>query len=128
MIYQAPGDLIVIEGLEINAIIGIYPHEREYAQPLVLDLVMEHDIGSCAQSGDLDLSINYAQVAAEVSAFIQAQKAELIETLAEAVCRFILLRFKPSAVTLKIVKTHAVLNTTGVGVQIRRTQQDFQED
>lgn len=128
MIYQAPGDLIVIEGLEVNAIIGIYPHEREYAQPLVLDLVMEHELGPCAKSGDLDLSINYAQVAAEVAAFIQAQKAELIESLAEAVCRFILLRFKPSAVTLKIVKTHAVLNTTGVGVQIRRTQQDFQED
>ena len=59
---------------------------------------------------------------------VGAGRSELLETLAEQVCQFILQNFKPRAVTLKIVKTHAVLNTSGVGVQIRRTQQDFQED
>ena len=125
---MAACDRIIIEGLKVNAIIGIYPHEREFAQPLVLDIIMEHDLRPCATSGDLNLSINYAQVAEEVSALVCALKCELLETLAEQVCQFILQNFKPRAVTLKIVKTQAVLNTSGVGVQIRRTQQDFQED
>lgn len=128
MIFPVSSDLVIIEGLKVNAIIGIYPHEREFEQPLVLDLIMEHDIKCCARSGNLDLSINYAQVSTEVAAFIKETKAELIETLAEQICKFVLQQFKPSAVTLKIVKTHAVLDTTGVGVQIRRTQSDFQED
>ena len=121
-------DQIVIEGLKVNAIIGIYPHERQFEQPLVLDIIMEHDLHPCATSGDLNLSINYAQVASDVSALVRELKCELLETLAEQVCKFILHQFQPRAVTLKIVKTHAVLNTSGVGVQIRRTQHDFQED
>lgn len=117
-------DKILIQGLTINAIIGILPHEREYPQPLVLDITLEHPITYSAQTEDLSLSINYAQVCSEVTAFVVARKARLIETLAEEICQFILDKFKPRAVTLKILKTHAVVNTAGVGVEITRTNED----
>ena len=31
-------DKILIRGLSIDAIVGIYPYEREHEQPLLLDL------------------------------------------------------------------------------------------
>ena len=105
----------------VNAIIGILPHERQYAQPLRLDITLEHSITECAQSGNLQASIDYAAVCTRVSSFVQERKAELIETLAEDICHLILQEFKPSSVTLRIVKTQAVLNTQGVGVEITRT-------
>lgn len=117
-------DKILIQGLKIDAIIGILPHEREYEQPLILDITLLHPLQECARSNDLSLSINYAEVCTQVTAFVKERKAELIETLAEEICQFILDNFHPKSVTLKILKTHAVLNTQGVGVEITRTNED----
>lgn len=117
-------DKIIIKGLQIDAIIGILPHEREFEQPLILDLELEHSTKECANSGNLDLSINYAKVCSDVTQFVKEQKALLIETLAENICHFILKNFHPNSVTLRIMKTHAVLNTQGVGVEITRKQED----
>ncbi len=83
-------DKILIQGLKIDAIIGILPHEREFEQPLILDITLQHPLQKCATTGDLNLSINYAQVCAQVTAFVKERKAQLIETLAEDICRFIL--------------------------------------
>lgn len=117
-------DKILIKGLKINAIIGILQHEREYEQPLELDITMQHDLHECALSGDLSESINYAEVCKKVTAFVIERKAELIETLAEDICTMILNEFKPHSVQLRILKTHAVTNTQGVGVEIMRTRKD----
>ncbi len=115
-------DKILIQGLQIDAIIGIYPHEREFEQPLVLDITLEHPLQECALTGDLTKSINYAEVCAVVTDFVHEKKAQLIETLAEDICRFLLEKYQPHSVTLRIVKTHAVLRTQGVGVEITRTR------
>lgn len=115
-------DQIFIKGLKLNTIVGILDHERLYPQPLVLDITLEHDLKPCAKSGDLSLSINYAQLCEDVTHFVQEHPAFLLETLAEDVCQFILDKFHPSTVTLSISKPHAVLNTDGVGVKITRQQ------
>lgn len=117
-------DKILIQGLDVNAIIGILPHEREFEQPLKLDITLFLPLQGCARSGDLSLSINYAEVCSRVTTFIRERKAELIETLAEEVCQYILKTFKPQAVTLSIIKTRAVVNTQGVGVEITRNNED----
>lgn len=117
-------DQIFIKGLKINTIVGILEHERIYPQPLVLDITLEHDLKPCAKSGDLDKSINYAEVCELVTQFIQEHPAYLLETLAEDVCQFILGKFKPATVTLSITKPNAVLNTEGVGIKITRKQGD----
>lgn len=117
-------DKILIRGLSINAILGICPHEREIEQPLLLDLTLELPLKECAQSGDLSKSIDYADVCLKVTQFVRQQRALLVETLAEEICRFILEQYHPRAVTLRLLKTQAVLHTQGVGVEITRTLED----
>lgn len=117
-------DKILIRGLSIDAIVGIYPYEREHEQPLLLDLTLEQPLKECAQSGDLSKSINYADVCLKVTDFVRQQKALLVETLAEDICRFILDQYHPRSVTLRLLKTQAVLHTQGVGVEITRTLED----
>ena len=72
-------DKILIRGLSIDAIVGIYPYEREHEQPLLLDLTLELPLKECAQSGDLSKSINYADVCLKVTDFVRQQKALLVE-------------------------------------------------
>lgn len=118
-------DQILIKGLKINTVVGILEHERMHPQPLVLDITLEHDLKPCARSGNLELSINYALVCETVTQFVKEHPAYLLETLAEDVCQFILEKFKPSAVTLTIMKPQAVYDTDGVGIQITRKQGDM---
>lgn len=118
-------DKIIIKELTVDAIVGILPHEREYEQPLLLDLTLEVPLKACAQSGDLSLSINYADVCQKVTEFVRQQKARLLETLAEDLCCFILETYHPQTVTLRICKTQAVLHTKAVGVEITRCSDDY---
>ena len=117
-------DKILIRSLRIDTIVGIHPHEREIEQPLIADITMYLPLKPCAQSGDLNLSINYADVCQQVTAFVRQKKALLLETLAEDVCQFILEQYHPQKVKLRLMKTQAVLHTEGVGVEITRTLED----
>lgn len=119
-------DTVFIKHLKVDCIVGILPHERVTKQELIADIEMEHDLKACAKSGDLSLSINYAETAKLVSDYIQERKAELLETLAEELCELILKSFKPKSVTLTLAKTAAVPNTEAVGIKISRTLRDLQ--
>ena len=62
-------DTIFISNLKFEAIIGIYPHERTEAQPMVINLEMANDIRDAAKNNDLEASINYAAVSEAVIQF-----------------------------------------------------------
>lgn len=119
-------DTIFINALKVNCIIGILPNERVQEQELIVDIKMEHSLKEAVESGDLSLSINYAQVATFVEDFIKERKALLLETLAHELCALILKNFKPKQVTLRLTKTQAVAHTAGVGIEITRTLRDLQ--
>lgn len=118
-------DKIFIRGLKVRCIVGILPREREEEQELVLDIVMSHPLDVCAKSGDLSLSINYAAVAEAVTSFVGERKAELLETLGEELCAFILKNFKPRTVTVTLTKTEAVAHTAGVGIEMTRSLREI---
>ena len=44
---------IEIEQLKISCIVGIYPHEREHEQTLILDLRLEHDFADAARTQEI---------------------------------------------------------------------------
>ena len=46
-------DIIFIEGLEIETIIGVYEHERDIKQKVVLDIEMTIPESDAANSDDL---------------------------------------------------------------------------
>lgn len=113
-------DSIFIEGLRFSCIIGIYERERIEPQPLEIDLDMQTDIRVAARSGDLDQSLNYAEISEQIIAFCQRKRAELIETLAEELAEMLLESFNTQQLTLTIRKPMAVPEATSVGVRITR--------
>ena len=114
-------DKIFIKGLNVETIIGICEWEKKVPQVLVVDIEMACDIKKAAKSESLDDSIDYADVAINVEQFIQADKALLLEPLAERVAEFILRQYSAvKGVRLRLSKPQAVVNAEGVGVEIVR--------
>lgn len=114
-------DTIFIQGLQTQAIIGIYDWEREETQPLVFDIEMQTDTQQAAQSDDILHTVSYAEVAEEVTNFVEASRVELVETLAQQLVNLIFENHPAvQAIHLAISKPQAVPNAETVGLIIKR--------
>lgn len=114
-------DTIFIQGLQTQAIIGIYDWEREQRQPLIFDIDMHLPIGRAAASDSIDDTVDYKQVSDEVIQLVASSRFELLESLAEAICEHILNTHKAvHALRLKVSKPQAVKETETVGLIISR--------
>ena len=83
-------DVITIEGLTVDCVVGVYPHEREAPQPLVVDVAMHVDTRTAARSERLRDTVHYGEVAAQVSFVLQTCRFRMLETAAEALSRLLL--------------------------------------
>ena len=114
-------DHVFIEGLEIEALIGIYDWERRIRQPLVFDIEMAFDNRVPAASDAIGDTLNYKAVSKRVVEYVAASDFGLVETLAERVAAIILEEFGVQRVRLKLSKPGAVRGARAVGVMIERS-------
>jgi dihydroneopterin aldolase/2-amino-4-hydroxy-6-hydroxymethyldihydropteridine diphosphokinase len=75
-------DQIHITGLRAVAIVGALPHERELAQPLRIDLILDVDLHDAGTSDELGDTVHYGEVAERVIAVVQESKDVLLERVA----------------------------------------------
>ena len=115
-------DKVFIEGLEIDALIGIYDWERRIRQPLVIDIEMAFDNRKPAASDDIADTLNYKAVSKRLVEYVSASSFGLVETLAERCAGIILDEFAVSHVRLKLSKPGAVRGARAVGVMIERSR------
>lgn len=115
-------DHVFIEGLEIDALIGIYDWERRVRQTLVFDIEMAFDNRVPAATDDIADTLNYKAVSKRVIAYVKASEFGLVETLAERVAQIILDEFGVRRLRLKLSKPGAVRGARAVGVVIERSR------
>ena len=115
-------DIVFINQLQIDTVIGVYEWEKTIKQRLEIDLELATDIRQAAASDDIRLTLDYAAVAERVEQLICAQPIELLETVAERIASMLLEVFATPAVKVRIYKPGAVANAKTVGVQICRGQ------
>ena len=113
-------DIVFIEDLRIETIIGIYDWEREIRQVVALDIEMATDISASAESDKIEDTLNYKAVAKRLIQFVQESEFQLVETLVEHCARIIREEFDVSWVRIKLNKTGAVRGARDVGVIIER--------
>ena len=117
---SVPTDKVFIEGLEIEALIGIYDWERRIRQPLRFDIEMAFDNRKPAATDAIEDTLDYKAVSKRVIAFVSQSDFGLVETLAERCAALILDEFGVRHVRLKLSKPGAVRGATAVGVLIER--------
>ena len=115
-------DRVFIEGLEIEALIGIYDWERRIRQPLLFDVEMAFDNRKPAASDAIEDTLNYKDVSKRLIEFVSQSDFGLVETLAERCAAIILDEFSVGHVRLKLSKPGAVRGARAVGVIIERSR------
>ncbi len=114
-------DKVFIEGLEIDALIGIYDWERRIRQPLRLDLEMAFDNRRPAASDDIADTLDYKAISKRLVEYVQQSGFGLVETLAERCAELVIAEFGVCWVRLKLGKPGAVRGAQSVGVVIERS-------
>ena len=115
-------DHVFIEGLEIEALIGIYDWERRIRQTLVFDLEMAFDNRVPAATDDIADTLNYKAVSKRLVEYVSQSDFGLVETLAERCAEIVLQEFKVERLRLKLSKPGAVRGARAVGVVIERSR------
>ncbi|HHW4683415.1 MAG TPA: dihydroneopterin aldolase, partial [Xylella sp.] len=86
-------DKVFIEGLEIDALIGIYDWERRVRQVLCFDLEMGFDNRVPAASDNIVDTLNYKAISERLIEVVQQSDYGLVETLAEHCAAVLLAEF-----------------------------------
>jgi len=113
-------DIVFIEDLRIDTVIGIYDWERRVRQTLSFDIEMAFDNTVPAASDDIADTLNYKDVSKRLTAYVGASSFGLVETLAERCAAIIREEFGVAWVRLKLSKPGAVRGAKAVGVCIER--------
>ena len=115
-------DLVLIEGLEVRTVIGIYDWEREIRQTVRLDLEMAWDISRAGVTDNIEDTLDYKSVSKRLIDFVEKSEFGLIEALAEHCAKIVMSEFNVSWVRLKLSKPGAVRGSENVAVLIERGQ------
>jgi dihydroneopterin aldolase len=112
-------NFIFIEGLRVDARIGVYPRER--AAPQIVELDLNFGIPEMATiHDDIALSIDYAETIGVIRAELAQRHFNLIETLGEFVADLLCARFSAPWVKVWISKPGVIKGVRRVGAHIER--------
>jgi dihydroneopterin aldolase len=99
-----PTDVIELRGLRVSGICGALPEEQLRPQPLEIDVDIAADLSAAAASDDLDDTVDYGGVTADLEQVVSAGRFTLLEALAAALCDAVLARPQVDAVTVAVRK------------------------
>jgi dihydroneopterin aldolase len=98
------GDLIRIERLEVFAHIGVPDTERAAAQKLTLNITVWPIRPHSDLNDQIESAVNYAAVCAATRQFVAERRDKLIETLADALGKYLLERFEIRRLRIELRK------------------------
>ena len=113
-------DIIFLNELKIDTVIGIWEWERKIRQTVVIDLEMSADIRKAAKTDSVEDTLNYKQVAKRIQQFVGESSFQLVETLAEKIAGIIRDEFSVEWVRVSVNKPGAIRGSRDVGVRIER--------
>ncbi|MBN4050472.1 dihydroneopterin aldolase [Gammaproteobacteria bacterium AH-315-M22] len=117
-------DIIYLNELKIETVIGIWDWERKIKQEIVIDLEMGADIARAAKTDHINDTLNYKAVAKRLIEYVGDSEFQLVETLAERVAGIVRDEFDVPWVKVKVNKRGAIRGARDVGVLIERGSKD----
>jgi 7,8-dihydroneopterin aldolase/epimerase/oxygenase len=113
-------DLIFIEGLQVQTVIGIHDSELHRPQPLVIDLHAGVPHADACDSDRIADTIDYSVVRERLHGLMLHHGVTLLEALAEQIAQMLINEFGAVWVRVKVVKPRKFEDLAAVGVQIER--------
>ena len=113
-------DIVFIQGLNIDTVIGVYAWERVIKQRLIIDAQMVCDMTRAIADDDVAYVIDYKAVCEDIEKLCHEVQAELLETLADKIAHYVLTNYPCCEITLTIHKPNAIKQADSVGIKIIR--------
>ncbi|MGZ5399793.1 MAG: dihydroneopterin aldolase [Nocardioides sp.] len=119
-------DQLSIRGIECFGHHGVFDHERRDGQVFVIDLTLALDTRPAAASDDLQDTVDYGSLVAQVKNAVESDPVDLIETLAQRVARVCLSERRVQWVDVSVHKPGAPIDAVfaDVALTIRRDARD----
>lgn len=115
-----PLDQILIEGLVLDAYIGVFDFEYGQTQPVRFDIVVDITPLSIQDSHETHNIVRYDHIVTDIKKLLAAGHIDLVETLAEQVAKACLNYDRANQVCVTVAKLEAINEANGVGVRITR--------
>ncbi|MEZ5778271.1 MAG: dihydroneopterin aldolase [Paracoccaceae bacterium] len=123
MVLSDPADRISLRDYVTEADIGAFQEERGQSQRLRFNVVVELGRREAAED-DVDRILSYDRIISAIGAELAAERVDLLETLADRICRRILLEPQTARVFLRVEKLDRVPGALGVEIVRSRATGD----
>ena len=120
-------DVILLEGIQIPAALGVTAAERRMRRPVLLDLEVARPLAAAGRSDNIRQTIHYKRIFEIVEDVAAHQEHRLVEGLAERIASAVLSKFDAEAVTVCVRKPKPIAGVLDhAGVRITRTREDLE--
>jgi dihydroneopterin aldolase len=118
-------DVILLEGIQVSAALGVTAAERRMRRPVLLDLEVERDLRAAGRSDHIRHTIHYGHIFQIVADVASNQEHRLVEALGQRIAEAILAKLDADAVTVTVRKPKPISGVLDhAGVRIRRTRDE----
>ncbi|MBW2315187.1 MAG: dihydroneopterin aldolase [Deltaproteobacteria bacterium] len=122
---QRPPDIILLEGIQIPAALGVTAAERRVRRPVTLDLEVAVPLEMAGRSDNIRHTIHYKRIFEIVEDVAGNQEHKLVEALGDRIARSVLEKFDADAVTVTVRKPKPISGVLDyAGVRVTRTRED----
>ena len=116
-------DSIKITGLEVYAYHGVYDEEKQKGQHFVINATLSLDTFNASSTDDISDTPDYANVSTFISDFVKSTRFNLIETVANELCRKLLITYeKVKEATIEVCKPEAPIPVKFSNVSVTVTK------
>lgn len=122
---QTP-DVILLEGIQVPAALGVTAAERRMRRPVTLDLEVEFELRAAGRSDRIGNTLHYKRIFEVVEDVAANQEHKLVEALGERIAQAVLGKFDCRAVTVTVRKPKPIAGVLEyAGIRLRRTRDDL---
>ena len=119
-------DVILLEGIQVPAALGVTAAERRSRRPVRLDLEVARDLRAAGRSDRIRQTLHYKRIFEVVEDVAANQEHRLVEALGDRIARAVLAKFDADSVTVTVRKPTPIAGVLDyAGVRITRTREDF---
>jgi len=114
-------DVILLEGIQVPAALGVTAAERRMRRPVTLDLEVETDLRAAGRSDRIGQTVHYKRIFEVVEDVAANQEHKLVEALGARIAEAVLGKFDVDAVVVTVRKPKPISGVLEyAGIRIRR--------
>lgn len=118
-------DVILLEGIQIPAALGVTAAERRVRRPVLLDLEVGRDLRAAGRSDRIRHTLHYKRIFEVVEDVAANQEHRLVEALGDRIARAVLAKFDAEWVTVTVRKPTPIAGVLRhAGVRVTRRRED----